>query len=141
MNNCVFSLCHLFDGLLLGIITGVISGLYTAVVAERVSRFNSAKSDALRSVRSVDYVIGDPAFKKRTNEQLISAQTEFMLLGAELRGFRQGKAADELDVVRDEFGPFILAPQLFEAFGDQYADWQKRIRKIRPSRWQFFKPW
>lgn len=43
-------------GLLGALVTGVVSGLYSGVVIARYSRFSNLRSEALRLVRSIDYM-------------------------------------------------------------------------------------
>ena len=142
MGDCVFSLCHLFDGLLLGLITGVISGLYTAFVAERIQRFYQIRNDALRRVRSIDFMSDDENFKiQRTNPQLGEAQREFVLLSSELYGLGHTKAGDAINKMINEFIPIISAHSIPPNFDETYSRWQKELRELPPSRWIYYRPW
>lgn len=126
----------------MGLITGVISGLYTAFVSERIQRFYQIRNEALRRIRSVDYVLDDANFKaSRTNKQLADAQREFTLLSSELYSLGHSEAGDALNSMTKEFGPIFGAREIPDNFDETYLRWQQQLRRLPPSRWQYYRPW
>jgi hypothetical protein len=123
-------------------ITGVMSGLYTAFVSERVQRFYQIRNEALRRIRSIDFIFDDPNFKAtRTNMQLADAQHEFGLLASELYGLGHKRAGDVLKKMANEFASIGSMPSVPSDFEETYSRWQTELRGLPPSRWVYYRPW
>jgi len=126
----------------MGIVTGVISGLYTAFVSERIQRFYQIRNEALRRIRSIDFMFGDANFKtSRTNVQLADASREFSLLTSELYSLGHRRAGDVLNQMAKEFVSIMAASSIPSDFDETYAKWQKELRNVPPSRWVYYRPW
>src|ERR1041385_3927957 len=96
--------------------------LYTAFVAERIQRFYQIRNEALRRVRSIDFMSDDDSFKiRRTNPQLGEAQREFVLLSSELYGLGHTRAGSAINKMVDEFIPIISAHSIPPNFDETYS--------------------
>jgi hypothetical protein len=142
MTNCGFSLCHFFDALLMGMITGILSGLYTAFVSERIQRFYQIRNEALRRIRSIEFILNDSNFKvSRTNVQLGDSQRELRLLTSELDGLGHKRAGAVLRNIANECVSIQTMPFVPSNFNETYSTWQTELREMPPSRWVYYRPW
>jgi hypothetical protein len=126
----------------MGVVTGVLSGLYTAFVSERIQRFYQIRNEALRRIRSIDFIFDDPNFKaSRTNMQLADAQREFDLLASELDSLGHKRAANVLRKIANECASIQALPSVPSDFDKTYSRWQTELRGLPPSRWVYYHPW
>lgn len=79
-------------GLLGALVTGVVSGLYSGAVIARYSRFSNLRAEALRIVRSIDYM-QEPAGMVIGNTERVS---ELPLIASDLAFLGHKAAAMQL---------------------------------------------
>ncbi|WP_313204259.1 hypothetical protein [Stenotrophomonas sp.] len=126
--------------LAMALIPGTIAGYYSGLLMAKVNKFNSLKFEALRVVRSINY-LGD---SKNTSVTRSEKTQDLHLIASELLMFKHQKSGmkvmaisnDVLDTLAAcEFAPYDVA--LFEK---QIAKWQLTLRGIKPSA-RLLLPW
>ncbi|WP_434990943.1 hypothetical protein [Xanthomonas melonis] len=126
--------------LAMALVPGTVAGYYSGLLMAKLSKFNALKYEALRVVRSINYVGDGP----RTQILRSDKAEDLHLIASELLSL-QHKAAGMLvmDVgngLLDAIAACENSNYSVEKLQAQISDWQKQIREIKPSK-RFFLPW
>ena len=113
---------------------GVIAGLYSGLIITRYSRFTSLRSEAIRIVRTIDYMA--------SNNNLVITRTEelpkLFLIVSDLLSLKHRKAAETLSTLNAailESNALAERGQITSGVYDQrYLHWQKMIREMSPNK-------
>ena len=113
---------------------GVIAGLYSGLIITRYSRFTSLRSEAIRIVRSIDYMA--------SNNNLVITRTEelpkLFLIVSDLLSLKHRKAAETLSTLNTailESNALAERGQITsDEYDQRYLHWQKMIREMSPNK-------
>jgi len=133
MNNFCYDLA-------MALIPGTIAGYYSGLLMAKVSKFNSLKFEALRIVRSINFV-GDSQITSVTRSDKVQdlhlIASELLLLKHKKSGMKVLEISNE---VLNAVAACELAPYDVQLFGKQVASWQLRLRGIKPGA-RILLPW
>ncbi|MCC8445365.1 hypothetical protein [Xanthomonas translucens] len=126
--------------LVMAFVPGTVAGYYSGLLMAKLSKFNTLKYEALRVVRSINYIGDGP----RTQILRSDKAEDLHLIASELLSLRHKAAGMMVMAVSNNLLNAIAACEsstyAVEKLQAQISDWQKQIREIKPSK-RFFLPW
>jgi hypothetical protein len=124
----------------MALIPGAVAGYYAGLLMAKQSKFNALKYEALRCVRSINYV-GD-----YTGTVLLKYErvNELHLIASEMLHLKHKKAGDEMlalaRTAEDLVADCRLGKVSVKVVIAELAHWQQAIRCLRPG-FRFLLPW
>jgi hypothetical protein len=126
--------------LLLSFPIGIISGLYSSLVVTKYARFSELRREALRIMRSINY-IGDDTQMIVSEPSNLSSLT---LVASDLYSLGHLSAGDKINLLHDiiiganiSVASGSLSPK---AYMSQHSDWQLQVREVGPNK-HIYLPW
>lgn len=127
-------------GLLLSLPIGILSGLYSSLVVTKYARFSELRREALRIIRSINYIGGEShvSVQEPTNlASLALVASDFYSLGHRSAGNTVNSLYDIILSCNSSVVSGAMAPQTYAA---NHSEWQHQVRKIGPSK-HIYLPW
>ena len=126
--------------LAMALIPGTVAGYYAGLLTAKQAKFNSLKSEALRCVRSINY-IGDD---QKTDLHKTEKSEDLHLIASELLQLKHRRAGEQLLEIAGEIANVVASCQLsslpVHGVMSNLEKWQERIRALRPGV-RFLVPW
>lgn len=126
--------------LLLSLPIGIVSGLYSSLVVTKYARFSELRREALRIIRSIDYIGDDKQMIVQEPGNLGS----LALIASDLYGLGHRSAGDTVsslyNIILGSNSSVVsgtMAPQTYMA---HHSDWQRQVREIGPNK-RIYLPW
>jgi hypothetical protein len=124
----------------MALVPGTVAGYYSGLLMAKLSKFNTLKYEALRAIRSINYMGDD----QRTQILQSDKAEDLYLIASELLSLRHKKAGMTVTLVGKDLLNAIAACKsssyAAEKLQTQISEWQRQIREINPSK-RFFLPW
>src|SRR5437867_4016993 len=111
--DCWSGWCSFAIQLTIALGTNLVAGLYSGMIVARVMQFRALRSEALRLVRAIDFVPGDPTMDRRTIDAVRRTNVQFTLISSELYSMGYEQAGDAINRVSRDFDR-ILGSQRIE---------------------------
>ncbi|NYZ62569.1 hypothetical protein [Luteimonas deserti] len=126
--------------LLLSLPIGIVSGLYSSLVVTKYARFSELRREALRIIRSIDY-IGDETHMTIREPRSLSS---LALIASDLYGLGHRPAGDKVkslyDIILGANRSVVSGAMVTHTYMAQHADWQRQVREIGPNK-RIYLPW
>lgn len=126
--------------LVMALIPGTIAGYYSGLLMAKQTKFNSLKHEALRCIRSVNYVGDDKSTQFQKHERL----EDLHLVASELLHLKHRRAGEKVLNISYEAGNMVASfePARIDVatVRENMEKWQKQIRELRPGL-RFLLPW
>ncbi|MCD9124932.1 hypothetical protein [Luteimonas fraxinea] len=126
--------------LVMALVPGTIAGYYAGLLTAKQAKFSALKSEALRCVRSIDY-IGD---ESRTDLHSTKRSEDLHLIASELLQLKHRKAGEKLLAISGEVANVVASCSMsnvpVQGVISKIRFWQEQIRALRPGL-RFFVPW
>lgn len=124
----------------MALIPGAVAGYYSGLLMSKQAKFNSLKHEALRCVRSINY-IGDD---QRTDLEGYERVNDLHLIASELLHLRHRRAGENMLKIAREAETMVASCKLSNVSVNDVMSsldqWQERTRALRPGP-RFFLPW
>jgi hypothetical protein len=126
--------------LLLSLPLGVLSGGYSSLVVTKYARFSELRREALRAIRSIDFIGSGEHVEVSKTERL----SDLPLIASDLFALGHRTAGETINSLFDVIlGSNLLATAgkiSAPEYGKQYLSWQVQARSIGPNR-RIYLPW
>jgi DNA polymerase III delta subunit len=126
--------------LMMALVPGTVAGYYAGLLTAKQSKFSALKSEALRCVRSINY-IGD---EQQTDLHKTERSEELYLIASEFLQLKHRRAGENLLTIAGEVAKLVASCQMssvpVQGVMSNITQWQERIRALRPGL-RFFLPW
>ncbi|WP_267106137.1 hypothetical protein [Xanthomonas sacchari] len=126
--------------LVMALVPGTVAGYYSGLLMAKLSKFNALKYEALRAVRSVNYMGDDQGTQILRSDKV----EDLHLIASELLSLRHKTAGMTVVAVSNDLLNAIAACETssYDAkkLQAQLTAWQGQLRAIKPSM-RFFLPW
>jgi hypothetical protein len=126
--------------LLFSLPIGIVSGLYSSLVVTKYARFSELRREALRIVRSINYIGDDTQLTVQEPSNLGS----LALIASDLYGLGHRSAGDTVnllyDIILGANQSVVSGSMTPSAYMAQHSDWQRQVREIGPNK-RIYLPW
>jgi hypothetical protein len=120
-------------GLILGVPVEIISGLYSGLIVARYQRFADLRSQVLRIIREIDFVVETSHVKLLRRKDV----PELSLIASDFVVLRHSKATKKTLCLQKEISETLYLASMgkvsYESLEKHYASWQDHARKLRPN--------
>ena len=127
--------------LLLGIPIGILAGLYSGVILSRYTRFVDLRNEALRIIRTIDYMQESDKVKI-TNDQDVSKLT---LIASDLLFLKHRKAGEIVSALRSDIDEMTMHAKVGRldatAFSQNYVIWQLTANTLPANKLVLWSLW
>lgn len=127
--------------ILLSIPIGVISGLYTGLIVTRYARFAELRNEALRIIRTIDFVHEAPkilVFNDQDISRLVVIASDLFFLSHRNAGEKVIKLSNDIQGTNKEARDGRVSIREYE---DHYSRWQAVARDLPPSKRVIWRLW
>lgn len=125
-------------GLVTGLFAGLVTGLYSGLIVSRIARFNSLRSEGLRTINSIEYM-------EESNGHIIVDRKQFSsltLIASELLHFGHTSAgmilAERNQKIADVLWSAEQGTLKFADLESELKTSYKTVRGLAPTLWVFF---
>ena len=119
---------------LLSIPVGLVSGLYTGLIVTRYARFAELRSEALRVIRSVDFMPDDQGVHLSRHEDV----PKLLLISSDLLFLQHKKAGEQMAQLFQQISTTNHETQSGKVSSSEYSahhdKWQEMARSLPPSK-------
>ena len=98
-----------------------------------MARFAGLQNEAKRLVRSLDWILDDPAIERATIKNVERLNARFALISSELYFLKHKDAGNTINTISGDFVQILGRRKLGERFEERYDSWQRAIRRMQPN--------
>lgn len=126
--------------LVLSLPIGIVSGLYSSLIVTKYARFSELRREALRIIRSINY-IGDDQHMTVQEPANLSSLAQ---IASDLYGLGHRSAGDTVNSLYDAIlgaNRAVMSGAIDpRTYMSQHDDWQRQAREVDPDK-RIYLPW
>lgn len=113
-------------------IVALLTGISTGLVVSRMARFEELRNEARRIVWGIDYIYGEGARPRVTEQRPVG---ELLYVSSELYALKHASAGGAVSDLLQEITATLYSPPAdAETMNRRYLDWQRTCRELKPDR-------
>ena len=120
--------------LILSLPLGVIGGLYSGLIVARYSRFSELRNEALRIIRTIDYMLEE----QKIIVSKINDLPKLAIISSDLLSLQHRRAGNSIIILSTAVSETNYEAERgripIDVYEQRYLHWQCMVRKLQPSK-------